>query len=96
MSEPEKNVERQPEDEEPMEVEKVPVPSDGSPTFEPEVASEEDQVITRPGGEGGNFVCQICAKSFNSKTELDMHVESQHKPKKLKAAKKTKNKKISM
>ena len=79
MSEPEKQVAKQPEDKEPMETEKVPTPTDGSPTFEPEVLIGQEQKVTRPGGEGGKFVCPICEKSFNSKVELDMHVESLHK-----------------
>jgi Zinc-finger of C2H2 type len=88
MSEPETQVEFQPEEKEPMEAEKVPTPTDGSPTFEPEVLIGQDQMVTRPGGEGGRFVCQICKKSFNSKAELDMHVESLHEATKRKIAKK--------
>jgi hypothetical protein len=89
MSEPEVHVENQSEQKEPMEAEKVPTPTDGSPTFEPEVLIGQEQTVTRPGGEGGRFVCQICAKSFNSKVELDMHVESLHKAVRIKTAKKT-------
>jgi hypothetical protein len=88
MSEPEKRVESQLEDEEPMEAEKVPAPSDGSPTFEPEVLIGEEQRVSRPGGEGGRFVCPMCEKSFNSKAELDMHIESLHKTTILKTPKK--------
>ena len=90
MSWPEVQVENQSEQKEPMEAEKVLTPSDGSPTFEPEVLLGKEQTIARPGGNGGRFVCKTCSKSFNSKVELDMHVESLHK-----VAKKTANRKSS-
>jgi len=92
MSEPEIKGERQPEDKEPMESEKVPTPTDGSPTFEPEVLIGEEQKSNRIGGDGGRFVCQTCKKSFNSKVELEMHIESQHEATNRKT-KKTKNEK---
>jgi hypothetical protein len=76
MREPETNGERQPEDKEPVEIEKVPTPTDGSPTFEPEVLIGKEQKLNRIGGNGGRFVCETCKKSFNSKVELEMHVES--------------------
>ena len=79
MSGPEVQVENQSEQKEPMEAEKVPTPTDGSPTFEPEVLLGKEQTVTQPGGNGGRFVCKICKKSFNSKVELEMHVESLHK-----------------
>ncbi len=86
MSEPEKQVERKPEDMEPMDAEKVPTPTDGSPTFEPEILIGREK--TRPGGGDGRFVCQICKKSFNSKVMLEMHVESLHEASMLKTEKK--------
>jgi len=89
MSEPEVHVENQSEQKELIETEKVPTPTDGSPTFEPEVLLGQEQTVTRPGGNGGRFVCKTCSKSFNSKVELDMHVESLHKSVTLKTAKKT-------
>ena len=78
-----------------MKTEKVPTPTDGSPTFEPEVLIGQEQIGTRPGGEGGRFVCQICTKNFNSKVELNMHVKSLHKSAKLEAIEKTSNKSLS-
>jgi hypothetical protein len=57
MIEPETKGERQPEDKEPMETEKVPTPTDGSPTFEPEVLIGQEQKSNRMGGDGGRFVC---------------------------------------
>jgi hypothetical protein len=95
MSEPEIQVEFQPEEKEPIEAQKVPTPTDGSPALEPEVLIGQEQMVTRPGGEGGRFLCQICGKSFNSKVELDMHVESLHEVTKRKTAEKTTNTKSS-
>jgi hypothetical protein len=75
MSEPEPQFERQPEL---LEEERVPAPTDGSPILE-QLPGEEQTLRTRPGGEGGKYVCSICGKSFNSKAELTMHTESLHK-----------------
>ena len=78
-----------------MKTEKVPTPTDGSPALEPVEIINQGQMVTKPGGEGGRFVCQICKKSFNSKVELDMHVESLHQARKHKTPKKTTNIKSS-
>ena len=77
MSEPKAEPEKQLKETEPMEAEEVLKPTDGSPVLEP-VFPEQEQMGNRPGGEGGRFVCKKCRKSFNSKAELDMHVESMH------------------
>ena len=95
MSEPEIQFERQLKEKEPKEAQKVPTPTDGSPSLEPVEAIGQGQIVTRPGGEGGRFVCPICGKSFNSKVELDMHVESLHEATKPKRVKKTTNRKSS-
>jgi hypothetical protein len=92
MSEPETKSERQPEDKEPMETEKVPTPTDGSPTFEPEVLIGQEQKLSQTGGDGGKFVCQTCKESFNSKVKLEMH-ESQREATNRKTTKKTTNEK---
>jgi transposase-like protein len=61
----------------PMEEQKVP-PPDNLPSPEPVLPVTEGQGRTRPGGEGGRYKCRICGKTFNSKTELEMHMESLH------------------
>jgi hypothetical protein len=95
MSEPETYVEFQPDEKESMEAQKVPTPTDGSPALETAVPTGQDQMANRPGGEGGRFECRICKKSFNSKVELEMHVESLHETKKRKTAQKMENRKSS-
>ncbi len=79
MSNPEQQIEREPEKEGPA-TEKIPSPSNISPSTE--IFTEPQVTVTHPGGEGGKFVCNICGKSFNSDAELEMHIESNHKTKK--------------
>ncbi len=100
MSEPETPYEKHPPGEHPGGPEEVtpasppqPFPQPGipSPTEASTAQTQEDTQSTR-----GQIKCKICGKIFNSKTELDMHMESQHKaakPAKISNKKKNKKKK---
>lgn len=79
MSNPEQQIEREPEKEGPV-AEKIPYPSSISPSTEKFM--EPQVTITQPSGEDGKFICKICGKSFNSNAELEMHMESNHNIKK--------------
>ncbi len=51
------------------------------PNPEPEPQPEEK---TKVGGDVAEaFKCQKCGKTFNSKDELDLHIETDHKSRKL-------------
>ncbi len=98
MSEPETPYEKHPPGEHsggPEEVtpasppQPFPQPGIPSPTSESAAQTQEDTQSTR-----GQIKCRICGKIFNSETELDMHMESQHKAAKpAKTSNKKKNKK---
>ncbi len=90
MSNPEQQIEREPEKEGPA-AEKIPSPSDVSPSTE--TFMQPQATVIPPGGEGGKFVCNICGKSFNSNAELEMHKESNHKVKKTVSKRKRSTKK---
>jgi transposase-like protein len=40
---------------------------------------------TSTGDKQGKYVCQKCKKSFNSKDELELHIETLHKTRKIPA-----------
>jgi uncharacterized C2H2 Zn-finger protein len=79
MSEPETAQDMQPRDQEPMEQGGVQPPTNESPPNPVVPLVQGITITTRKGGEAGKYVCPTCGKSFNSKAELDMHTESQHK-----------------
>ena len=88
MSEPEREERIPIEEAEPMDEQKVFAPTDGSPTLEPPEVNGKQQIATRQGDGEGRFECKICKKRFNSKVELEMHMDSLHKGAKQKTTKK--------
>jgi hypothetical protein len=78
MSEPDTAQDMQLRDQEPMEQEGIPPPTDESPPNPVVPLVQGITITTQRGGEAGKHVCTVCGKSFNSKAELDMHTESQH------------------
>ena len=78
MSEPEIQFEKQTEEKEPMEAQKVPIPTDGSPSLEPEEAMGQDQMVTQPGGEGGRVVCARAKNTNQSPSQRMQPTSTRH------------------
>jgi DNA-directed RNA polymerase subunit RPC12/RpoP len=91
MTQPQTPPESHPQEREPMEEQPVgPVSNEINP--EVVVPIGQPSNWRRPGGEGGKYRCETCGKTFNSKAELNMHIESQHKGVKEKRSRNRQNK----
>ncbi len=78
MSDPEIAQNLQPKEQDPLEQEAVPQPTDES-LPNPVVPLVQGITTTTSQREKlDRYICKICKKEFNSKAELDMHLESQH------------------
>jgi hypothetical protein len=62
----------------------VPPPLPEAPELHPEKAPPNVPIPGEPTVEGGTdlFICEICGKVFNSKDELQLHIQTDHAPKK--------------
>lgn len=83
MSEPETPYEKHPPGEHPGGPEEVtptsPPQSFPQPGIPPPTSASNAQTQEDTQGTRAQIKCKICGKIFNSKIELDMHMESQHK-----------------
>ena len=71
----------QPKEQDPLEQEIVPQPTDDSLPNPVVPLVQGITITTRQEEKLDRCICKICKKEFNSKAELDMHIESQHKQK---------------
>jgi hypothetical protein len=60
----------------------IPQPN---PERSPPLNPNPEETPTSAGSSTENYVCQICKKSFNSKDELELHIETDHKTRKIPA-----------
>jgi hypothetical protein len=62
----------------------IPPPLPEAPELHPEKAPPNVPIPGEPTVEGGTdlFICEVCGKVFNSKDELQLHLQTDHAPQK--------------